>query len=128
MADTELAMTRGRRRDFTVTVLNTAGDPQDLTGRSLKFLAKRNVADADGSAIITKATSSGITHATRSGPTLGQATIQVDVADTAALPNYSVALWCEVVLLDSAVPYAVVPDVPPPRFWLLVGPNVVDTP
>lgn len=128
MADVEIAVTRGRRRQLTHTVLNSVGQPQDLTGRTLKLLAKRSLDDADGAAIITKSTGSGIVHLTQSGATLGQATITIEAADTAALPNYSVALRCEIVLLDGGAPYGVIPDVPPDRFWLLVGPNVVNAP
>lgn len=129
MADIEVFMTKGRHRDILVTVLNSAGTGQDLTGRTLNFRAKRNIADTDANAIITKATSSGITHAVpQSGPTLGQATIAIVAADTSTLPNHTVSLACEVVLIDGTEPYAVVPDVPPMRFWLVVGPQVINTP
>jgi len=131
VADSEIKMTRGRHRDITVTVLNSAGSPQDLTGRTLRFMAKRGITDLDSAAILNKTTGTGITHAVpQSGATLGQATIAIAAADTnvAAVPNHSIALRCEIVLTDGSEPYAVVPDVPPNRFWLLVGPGVVNTP
>jgi hypothetical protein len=128
VADTEVFMTKGRHRDILVTVLNSAGAPQDLTGRTLNFRAKRNIADTDANAIIIKATGSGITHATQSGATLGQATIAIAAANTSTLPNHTVSLAAEVVLIDAAEPYAVVPDVPPVRFWLVVGPQVINVP
>jgi len=129
VADTEIFMTRGRHRDITITVLDDDGDPQDLTSRTLNFKAKRKLSDADADAIISKATGAGITHASpQSGATLGQATIAILAANTTALPNHTVALACEAVLLDTGEAYAVVPDVPPVRFWLIVGPSVIVTP
>jgi hypothetical protein len=128
VADTEIFMTKGRHRDILVTVLNSAGTPQDLTGRTLNFRAKRNIADLDAAAIIIKATGSGITHATQAGATLGQATIAILAANTSALPNHTVALRFEIVLLDAGEPYSVVPDVPPIRGWLVVGEQVINVP
>jgi hypothetical protein len=85
----EYTVYRGTEAPITFTVVDGDGDPLDLTGYTLNFRAtQRPVATLT----ISKATGSGIVHATQSGATIGQATLTLVAADTSSAPAYPIAL------------------------------------
>ena len=100
-----LEIHRGDTASFTTTILDGNDAPLDLTGKTLAFTAKRDKADAQADAIIAKTTGAGITHATQSELTLGQATITILPDDTEDLPTYSVALDYDIELTNGADTY-----------------------
>lgn len=81
-----LEITRGD--DETLTVLVTDPDnnnePVDLTGAALTFMVKRRPVDIDDDALLVKTTADGITLSDQMTDT-GEATIEIDAADTDAL-------------------------------------------
>jgi hypothetical protein len=104
MIVSNLIMKRGKTLPFSATCTSN-GVPFDLTGASLKFLAKRNVADADGSAVITKTTAGGgIVVPT---PTNGVAQVQILAADTQSLANEETVLVWELQVTSSSNPFTV---------------------
>lgn len=101
MADIEHEMHRGNARTFTITVVDDTGATVDLTGRTLRWAAKRSYSDA--AATISKATGGGgITPASpQSGATKGVATIALTRTDTSGLPAYATTLVCSLIDDDS---------------------------
>lgn len=87
--------------DITVSNLGSGGLAAFSNAR---FTAKRDVSDADASAIISKQLGSGITVTTNGGVGVnGVLTVSITQADTAALPTgYAVALVYDVWLYDAS--------------------------
>jgi hypothetical protein len=79
-----LTMVRGNDLDIERWVSDGAGNPLNLDGQSLIFLAKASRADADAAALITKTSGTGITHATpqATAGNTGKVTITIVPADT----------------------------------------------
>lgn len=102
--DANFTFKRGKTFAFNATCTN-AGAAVDLTGATLKFLAKRSVGDADGAAIITKTYPSGGIVVTT--PASGVAQVQVLSADTQALANEETVLYWELQVTSAANPYTV---------------------
>lgn len=99
-----LQITRGDEytgsRSLVVTVTDAAGAAVDLTGTSARFMAKRNRADADADAVISKSTGSGITLASpQTGATKGVAYIAIAAGDTDELEARP--YYCELEATDS---------------------------
>ena len=62
----------------------------------LRFMAKRNLRDADADAVIDKTIGNGITITVAGGPAVyAQAQIEIDPLDTLALSNKEVTLFYE---------------------------------
>lgn len=80
----------GANQQHRLDITTSAGAAQTMTGWSLAYVW-RNTAKAR---VVSKATSAGITIGNGSG-TDDRATVQLDPADTAALPpgRYDWALW-----------------------------------
>ena len=87
--------------DIAVTNLGSSGLGAFTDAR---FTAKRDLADDDSAAIISKTLASGITITTNGGVGVdGVLTVAITQADTAALPTgYAVALVYDVRLYDAA--------------------------
>ncbi len=103
MADHTLR--RGDAATITVTVVDGNLAALDLTGKTLRFTAKRSVKDAQAAAVLAKVTGSGITHQTQSGATLGKADVAILPADTSGLPAHPTTLVYDVQLTDGTNPY-----------------------
>lgn len=103
MIVSNLIMKRGKTLPFSATCTSN-GQPFDLTGATLKFLAKRRAGDADAGAVITKTDGDGIVVPL---PTNGVAQVQILEADTAALANEETVLVWELQVTSSANPFTV---------------------
>ena len=92
---------KGQTATFLLTVTDEDEERFNLDGSTLYFRIKLAVTAADP-ALVALETGSGIVHATQSGTTLGQATITVPAASTAALTdiNYVYDVWLEKVSGD----------------------------
>lgn len=97
----DLSIPRGDARLFVVTV-TSAGAPLDLTGKTLRWEAARDVGQPP---LITKATGTGITHDPDQTANPGRATIELLPADTADLPNARVILLWEMETTSAGNPY-----------------------
>lgn len=75
---------KGEDKTYRLTITDADNERVDITGFALQFEVKLDVGDADP-AIISKTVGAGITILTQSGSTLGQATVEVDSADTSPL-------------------------------------------
>jgi hypothetical protein len=98
---TALSLTRGDSATLqaTVTQLGASG----LTGSTLYFMAKRDYADPDASAIISHQTGSGVTVTQAGGTnTPGIAQIALAPADTSSLPAYALTLVWDLVMVDGS--------------------------
>jgi hypothetical protein len=86
MAD--LSAVRGDTNEYDLTFSRLDGQgvaqPLDLTGATIVFTLKRDLADTDDAAVLQKTDSSGITVSAPA--TAGLATLKLDPADTASLP------------------------------------------
>ncbi len=104
MADVALEVPYGATLLINATVTQS-GVAVNLAGKTLKFMAKREYSDADAAAIITLATSSGITHTDASN---GIAQIVIGQTDTDDLDaaNETRLKW-ELKLFDGAYGYRV---------------------
>ena len=79
----DLEMTRGDTQAYDIAVTDPAtGNPIDLNGKTLAFMAKRSVSDANANAVISKGIGTGITVTNAVG---GLATLTIDLVDTSAL-------------------------------------------
>jgi hypothetical protein len=112
------SMTRSTDTILTITVIDGADQPLDLTGKTLRFTAKRHMSDDQADAVIAKSSGNGITHLAQSGDTLGEAEVAIVPGDTATLPAYTVALFYDVELADGDERYqtesgtlSIMPDV-----------------
>lgn len=105
MIVSNLIVKRGKTLPFSATCTSN-GQPFDLTGATLKFLAKRSVGDADDAAVITKTSDvgGGIVVPT---PTNGVAQVQILAADTAALTNAETVLYWELQVVSATNPFTV---------------------
>jgi hypothetical protein len=92
---TTLRMTRGDGREYVVTILDSAGAAVDIATSTLTFTARRSYT---GEIVITKTTGDGITATA----TTGQATLTIDPADTATLPDAMTDLLWDIEVTDSA--------------------------
>lgn len=98
------AIRRGDTTYFRVTIEDADG-PIDLTGKVLRFTAKRGITHSDVQATIRKSTGSGIELV--DGET-GVAEITIDPADTATLPAGSTRLLFDVQLTSGSEVFTVV--------------------
>jgi len=110
----DLQILRGISKTLRLTVEDEDGERVDLTGATVYFSVKVNVADA--AAVISKdsGTPSEITILTQSGDTLGQADIFLVPSDTSGLSpiQHYYDVW---VVLASGARHAVVP---PASFYI----------
>jgi hypothetical protein len=90
MASTYLDMYRGDDESFDVAVVDKNGVVVNLTGASLRFTVKRDAADLDVDAVITKTTGSGITVTNAAG---GIARIDIAATDTSAMIRGTLLVW-----------------------------------
>ena len=112
MAD--FTMKRGDTLPINHTVTD-GGAAVNLTGKSLRFMAKRSVADADSAAVITKTIGSGITV---TNPTGGLAQTLISPADTTGLPAIAQLLQWDLQMVDGSNVYTLESGT------LLVSPDV----
>ena len=91
MIVTNFVFKRGKTFTFNVTC-TSGGVAFDLTGATLKFLAKYNITDLDASAVIALTTPTGIVVA---APTTGVAQVQILTANTSGLTNVETVLHWE---------------------------------
>ena len=75
MGDYELSILKGADLPYTLTIKDSSGDVQDITGWSFTLMVKNDINDTDASALISKA---GVL----TNPTVGIATITLDRTDT----------------------------------------------
>lgn len=110
----DLSMRRGDtlRIDHTVT---QGGAALNLTGKTLRFTAKRSHADGDAAAVFTKMIGSGITVTNAVG---GLASTTISPADTSGLPALAQLLVWDLQLVDGSNVYTVETGT------LLVSPDV----
>lgn len=73
---TDLTIYEGEDKTWLVTILDSAGDPVDITGYTFLFVVKSNICDADADAIIKKEITS------HQDPTNGVTQIPINEADT----------------------------------------------
>lgn len=93
----DIEMTRGDTRIWKIAVTDPdTGAVVDLTGRTLAFMAKRQPADADGAATISKAIGAGIvvTNAAQ-----GLAELTLLPQDTNTLPNRDLWLYWDLQMI-----------------------------
>lgn len=90
MSDTDLVMYRGDDRSFTMTVTDNGG-PLDLAGATVRFTAKRKLADADDDAVI--ALDSGTGGVVITDAPGGVVRVDVGSADTAGLTKDEKLFW-----------------------------------
>jgi hypothetical protein len=81
----------------TLTVVDAAGDAEDLTGLTIVLELRRHTPDAN---ILTLTVGDGITLQAQSGATLGLADVQLDAADSVALESANHVMR---VLIDAQV-------------------------
>jgi len=74
---TDLSIYEGEDKTWSVTILDSAGAPVDITGYTFLFVVKENITDTDANAKIKKEITS------HSDPTNGVTQIAIDAADTA---------------------------------------------
>lgn len=92
---------RGDTRAIDFTAYKTDASLVDLTGYSLRLVAKWTPTDSDGAALITKTLGSGITCAF---PTSGVLTVTFNPGDTSSLPGHRLLLYYDLqITLASAV-------------------------
>lgn len=101
--ESNLSLVRGDSDTLSITVGNLGANGLSAF-TDARFTAKRDLGDADTSAIITKSLSAGITIITAGNATTnGVLSVAIAPADTAALPaGYAVALAYDVRLYDVA--------------------------
>jgi hypothetical protein len=83
--DGDVSLTRGDTDFLDGTAVKPDGTPQDLTGWTIRFIAKRRFSDPDAAAALLKSTGGGgitITNAAQ-----GLYTVAIVPADTAGLAN-----------------------------------------
>ncbi len=98
---TDLSIVRGDSASLLVTV-GSLGSSGLNAFSDARFTAKRDVADGDALAVISKRLASGIAITTvGDGSTNGVLTVSLAPADTQALPPYPVVLSYDVRLYDS---------------------------
>lgn len=99
MTTENLELRRGDTHVFDLTILNAAGTAMNLTGATVRFTAKNNLSDADGSAVITKISpSSGIVVTDAAG---GLARLTLLPADTSSITQERV-LYYDVQVTDGS--------------------------
>lgn len=87
-----LEMYRGDTYKIDLVIVNDqTGDVIDITGATMKFMAKRNVSDADAAAVVTKMVGAGVTLTDALN---GKAQVVLLPADTSNLIE-TVQLECE---------------------------------
>lgn len=89
---TDLEMSRGTDRTFTLTILDSERRPIDISGATMRFMAKKELDDSDADAVIVKTVGAGITL---SDPTNGIATLTIEASDTEVL-DHTYALYYDV--------------------------------
>lgn len=94
-----LLMVRGDTYQFDIAVTNN-GTAVDLTGMTIRFTAKRNVRDADVSAVI--ALSTATTGISVLSATAGTARITIPSSATTGLAAHKVELPYDIQLVDSS--------------------------
>jgi hypothetical protein len=90
---------RGDDASFTLTVLDAAGAPTNITGDTLELEVK-TAAGAPDPALIRKTVGDGITLLAQSGGTLGQATVAIAGTETDLTPG---TYWLDVVHVRAGV-------------------------
>lgn len=101
---TALDMYWGNTYAFDLTI-TASGVAVDITTKTLTFMAKDHVGDADVAARITKTTGAGIVHTT---PAAGIARVTIAQADTTTLnPARTTVLYWDVKLVDGSNGYTV---------------------
>jgi hypothetical protein len=83
---TMLLLQHGKNHDFVVLVTDEAGEPRDITGVDLHFMAKAHFADLDGDAVIDLTTPTEI-EILDQVTTIGRATIHVPDSAVNALAS-----------------------------------------
>ena len=73
---TDLNIYEGEDKTWSVTILDSAGSPVDITGYTFLFVVKENMGDEDSSALIKKEIT------VHSSPTTGKTQIPVVETDT----------------------------------------------
>jgi hypothetical protein len=102
----DISIPHGDKRTFAIAI-TAGGTPLPLTGgKTLRFQAKRTHDQV--TALIAKATGSGITHDPDQGANPGKATLALDPADTSALPNRRTILVFDVEVDDGADPFTAI--------------------
>ena len=91
---TMLLVQHGKNADYDVLVTDNEGNPRDITGIDLQFMAKARFADPDAEALVLLSTPDDITVEDQ-GEKLGHATIHVTGAATDTLPNTPARLLWE---------------------------------
>lgn len=104
MATFSFDMVRGDTRTITITASNPDSTPYVLTGKTVRFTAKRKITDADTDAVISKVSGSGIT--VMSNPNDNKAVIAILPADTDFITN-KIRLMCDVQIKDGSNVYTV---------------------
>ncbi len=101
LGDSQLEMTAGKAFTFEFTVQDQiAQAPADVTTwTKFWFMAKHNQMDADGSAVLTKTLSSGITVIDAAN---GLVMVAIAAADTTALMNVRTVLFAQIQGLDGS--------------------------
>lgn len=100
--ESDQSIDRNATAALAITVANLGANGLAAFSNA-RFTAKRDLSDADASAIISKQLGSGITVTTNGGVGVdGVLTVAITQADTAALPTgYAVALVYDVRLYDA---------------------------
>lgn len=112
---TDLSMIRGDTAEFDLVFTDADGDPLDLTGMDIAFVAKRYYTDPDTDAVIVKSLGDGIEVA---APASGAAVLTLEPADTSGLDDRVRRLRYDVELMDG-------PDVRTPiQGVLVVAPDI----
>ncbi len=82
MAKQRLDAARGDTINLRVPVVDQDGAPVDITGAAVRMTVKRNLSDADLSALITRTVGDGVTLTT---PEAGIADVTITATQTATL-------------------------------------------
>lgn len=89
----------GEDKTFLITVIDSAGNPTDLTPyTALEFEVKPQAGDPDP-ALISKTLGSGLTLLAQTGDTLGQAHLKISSVDTV---GQSGTFECDLIGVDGA--------------------------
>ena len=87
----DIEMTRGDTQVYDIAVVDpVTGNPINLTGMTLAFMAKRSRSDSDASAVISKTLGSGIAI---TNVAAGLGTLTIDPADTASVVETMQLEW-----------------------------------
>jgi len=97
-ADAQISLDRGDTDYLDLTATQADGTPQDITGWTITFTAKRGLSDADADAVIHKTTMAGTIVITNGAG--GLATVNIVPADTSGLVNRAQRFYGDLVGKD----------------------------